>query len=124
MNLNATLIIQAINFFVAYILLRSLLLKPAVAAVQQERAQSGELREAIDHNHTLIDQKGDERNQQWEECHQMYTESKPAVEEQELYVFKQLSPDVEYPEISQEVVEQLVTQATDELVKKVSNDFQ
>jgi hypothetical protein len=98
MNLNVTLIIQALNFFVAYVVFRSLLLKPAVAIIQQERAQNDELRKAIDHNYTLIDQKGHERSLRWQQCHQMYLESKPAVEDPELYVFKKLSPEIEYPE--------------------------
>ena len=40
-NFNATIIIQAINFFIAYLLFRFILLKPAYAAIKEDdRARS------------------------------------------------------------------------------------
>ncbi|MDP3889119.1 MAG: hypothetical protein Q8Q25_01080 [bacterium] len=122
MEINATLIIQIIHFWIAYTMLRVLLLKPAVALVQQEYMKNDELREDINHNYGLIDQKEKERSVQWQASHQKYIENKPSVEDPELHVFKQLSPAVEYPDIAKDIVDQLVDQSTKELVKRLSHD--
>ncbi len=107
----------------AYFILRSLLFKPAVALVQKERAQRDELRDDIEHNHVLITKKMDKRQQLWQLCREVYINTKPVVDDSELFIFKRLHIPIEYPIISDDVVEQLITQTTDKLVKRVSNDY-
>jgi hypothetical protein len=124
MNVNATLVIQAGNFLMCYILLRWLLFKPAVALIQQEEACVQELRDAAARSREYIAQKEDERLDNWHVFHDRCLPHIPEVQDPELFIFKLIAPEVEYPYVSDDALDQLIVQTTDQLVKKVSHDYQ
>ncbi len=63
--INGTIVVQALNFLVAYCIVRSLLLKPAVERIQQDKEHQQELMTAIEaRSHAVID-KEQEKQQQW-----------------------------------------------------------
>ncbi len=68
MNINITLIIQAFSFFIAYMIMDRLLLRPVIASIdhQDELQQSIEIR--IEHVSERIDQQLDEKDQHWSRC--------------------------------------------------------
>ena len=51
--INATLIIQAIHFFIAYLMIKHLLFKPALAEIQKEDAVQESLIATL-HDHQLL----------------------------------------------------------------------
>lgn len=124
MNINATFIIQAIHFFIAYLLLRFLLFKPAVKIIQKKEYDKGVIRKSIVNMHELIKDKENERKKHWLQCREFYLNKDPKVVKKELFIFDTLGVGSRYMNSSEENVEDLVLRATNELVKKVGNDYQ
>lgn len=60
MEINATLIVQAINFLVAYVLLRMLFFKPVVHAIKEEDNQRDGLLSGIEERMQLLRHKEEE----------------------------------------------------------------
>lgn len=117
---NLTLVIQAVNFFFAYLILKYLLLKPAVQAVAAEDAHQQELVVQVQQNHQRIDQKKEEIKQRWYDCQQEFAHHAPRAVEDEHRVQLPLRtlPKLHIDE------KELTAQARhieDELVKKVSH---
>lgn len=57
MNINATIIVQFFNFWVAYLMIRFLLLKPAVEIIDQDEAYLNSLQSDADLKKGELDQK-------------------------------------------------------------------
>ncbi len=118
MNINATIFVQAFNFFVAYILLRILLFKPVYAAIRHDEAVEQALVDGIARSKKKLEQKEREREQQWQECRRYCAESQPRVLGAELF-FRDITPMVVYPSISDEQVAQAVQEVVHGIIKKV-----
>ena len=71
-NINATLIIQAINFFIAYFLFRFILLKPAYAAIGQQAAVKASLEQLIVDDKRLIEKRRQHMAAQWLESYAFF----------------------------------------------------
>ena len=56
MNVNATLIIQAGNFFCAYLILRYLLFKPTLAAIKEQEEQEESVGMLIEKTRLCVEQ--------------------------------------------------------------------
>lgn len=95
MYINATLLIQAFHFFVAYIILKQLLFKPAIAVIEGEQAEHDSLRAAVAARHVLVQQKERERLGQWREYQQQFLIKIPPLDV-ERYVVKGIAPVFTY----------------------------
>jgi hypothetical protein len=71
MNINATLFVQAINFFIAYLLFRFILLKPAYRIIQQEQWEKERLEDRIAADKQLLVDMHHMRVAQWRSCQQV-----------------------------------------------------
>ncbi len=65
MNINATIIIQAINFFIAYLLFRFILLKKAYAAIKEDDRAKASLEQLVADDKRLVEQRRQETLDQW-----------------------------------------------------------
>lgn len=84
MNINATLLVQAGNFFIAYLLFRIILLKPACAIIAQEDASRDSLEEQIAHGHEQLNEKKELQKKQWLQVHQFYKKNQPILPDQQM----------------------------------------
>ncbi len=79
MNINATLFVQIVNFGIAYVLLRVLLLKPAVAAIQHDEQTQSSLVDQIAQSEKEVQALRDKRYQLWYACHAHFVRTSPPV---------------------------------------------
>jgi hypothetical protein len=119
MNINATLIVQAFNFLIAYVLLRIGLFKPAVALIQAEYERQNQLRIMITHNHEGITQKEQARYEQWLLYHEFYLKNRPPLEMLRAPIFKNITPSLTYPVFSPEFINSLVKKSAQTISEKV-----
>ncbi len=82
MNINLTLLVQAGNFFLAYVCISRFLLKPAYTALKAERAQETVLRQQILHEQQQLSIKQAQQRMVWQECHYYFMQHKPELERQ------------------------------------------
>lgn len=66
MDINATLLVQAVNFSVFYVLIRSLLFKPVVHIIETDAGEVAKKIDAIGQQKKSIDIKEKERQHYWQ----------------------------------------------------------
>jgi len=122
MNINIepiTLIFQVLNFFIAYILLRFLLLKPAYAIIQEEQYEREHLHNNIAYQRALLTRKEQEIKDHWRGCQEHFLKNKPSIDNPELYIFKYITPSIEQPHIAPQTITKLIKNVQDAIIKKV-----
>jgi hypothetical protein len=79
MTVSIALFIQIINFIVAYIIIRTLLLKPAVSEILQEEEHQARLQEAIDNTIKGNKEKEQTIESKWVACRNVFAKKSPGV---------------------------------------------
>lgn len=82
LQINATLIVQMINFGLTYLLLRMLFFKPAIAAIEDEEREYETLIGHIASTATHIEHVKEHGMQQWREFKQNLAPLIPAVDKE------------------------------------------
>jgi len=77
MNINATILIQIINFAVVYWLLRNLLFKPVVTIIDTDLSDTTTLVNFIDQQKKSIDIQEKERERSWYACRHYFKNNRP-----------------------------------------------
>lgn len=119
MNINFTLIVQAFNFFVAYLILRLFLFKPAVAVIEQERIEENGVRVSIHQGARLNAELLSENKMQWQINQKEFFAHTPQVTDPDLYVFKGLAPALKISELNIRETEKLQNEIAQHILKKV-----
>ena len=79
MNINATLFVQAGNFFIAYLLFRFILLKPAYQELQQDAADQYLLEELVAGDKRNVEQERQEQRDAWHQFRRWCASHRPAL---------------------------------------------
>jgi hypothetical protein len=77
MNINATVIVQAFNFFIVYWMLRLFLFKPVIALIEQDSAQEASLLDMIDQQKKSLEIQERERQRIWLLCQEYFIAHRP-----------------------------------------------
>ena len=121
MQINVTVCIQALNFFVAYIILRTLLFKPVVAAVEHEHAEQKKLQGRVETQEKKIEKKEQEKIEKWYVSQHDFAQAVPQLGDEQLYIFKYLASDVTLPEVDQKSESELRKEMARALIDKVDH---
>jgi len=121
MNINATLIVQACNFFIAYVILRMLFFKPVVAALRQDQAHLDGLVGQLTEKRKLLLALEHSRQEQWQQVQQEFSSHVPDVTTTDLYIFKGLSPQRQITVLDDLHVKQLEQELSAIIIKKVEH---
>jgi len=65
MYINATIIVQAVHFFIAYLLLKHFFLRPAFAIIDTEQAEKAVLQATVDSRLVVVQQKEGAQREHW-----------------------------------------------------------
>ena len=115
MNVNATILVQFGNFILVYIVLRTQLFRPAVEIIEAEKNNRVKIKDAIDSAHLLIEQTSKQDMQQWHTFHTFYSNAQDSMHYPEC-IFSKISPSVDYPTVSDDMVQQLIDRTTVQLI--------
>jgi len=120
MNINATVIIQAFNFFIVYWMLRLLLFKPVIGLIEQDDAQEVALRDMIDQQKKSLEIQEKERQRIWYLCQEYFTAHHPLVTS---FSFSDaIENDLERPEEpSMEMIAEVVDTVQTTLEEKIKH---
>ena len=121
MQINGTLFIQAINFFIAYLLLRFFLFKPAVALIQGERAEVNAFLERISNHQKALEARSREKAEKWRYYQTEFLQRVPFVGREEIHVFKKIAPALYEPPIEEHELVRLERDLIKKLIQKVDN---
>lgn len=73
MNINLTLVVQAVHFFIAYAIIKHLMLKPILKHMEQEESALTALHKKITHTENLIEQQEQIKLKQWRFLHTYFS---------------------------------------------------
>jgi hypothetical protein len=116
MNINATLIVQAINFFIAYLLFRFILLKPAYAAIVEEQEAKAALEQLIADDKQLIESRRQALAHQWRESVAFFRKNLPEPIDQ-IALFKGTFPKIKLKPIEQSALAEVKTKVVRAMVE-------
>ncbi len=116
--INFTLIVQAINFFIAFFLIKYLFFKPIVAQIQAEDDFQESLLNTVQANRTLVAQKEQELRAQWQSAQDHFKENTPSLKP--AHFFSPRAALVK-PEFDQSVIARTLKQATTELINRIDH---
>ena len=77
MNINATVFVQAFNFFITYWMLRFFLFKPVVTIIEHEKAQESAMLDIIDQQKKSLEIQEKERQRHWFICQEYFNIHQP-----------------------------------------------
>lgn len=120
MNINATVIIQACNFFIAYIGLRAFFFKPVLAVIRQDQAHLDGLVGQLNEKRKALLALEQSRQEQWFVSQQEFLNRAPDVT---LFqgAFKGFAPQREVSTISDQEMKQLENELVAEIIQKVTH---
>ncbi len=78
-DINATLVVQAFNFFIAYLLLRYLLIKPAMQVLRQEDEETAHLQSLSEERTQMLAQTVEEKEEAWKDFQTLFSQEAPHV---------------------------------------------
>ena len=122
MEINATLFIQFINFLVAYLMLRSLFLKPAIKEIMYENGIKNDLATTVTARRVIIEQKTAQKLAQWKSYQQDFIAHMPSLLRTEIFVFKDLNFEVSHPRLSSEYIEKTSDHIASQLTKRLEHE--
>jgi len=122
-TINITLIVQAINFGIAYLLLRFLLFKPAIRIIAQEQAAEDKLHSNIAKQKAIHVEKERVYDVQIQTCHQFFVDNKPLVINPELMIFKGLTPSITPVPRADDVIQDATREIKQALIQRIKNVF-
>ena len=86
MNINATLFIQAFNFFIVYWMLRLFLFKPIITIIDDEHAEEKAMLTIIDQQQKSLEIQEKERQRHWYVCQEYFTIHQPYTSSYQLLI--------------------------------------
>ena len=77
MNIKATILVQAGNFFIVYWMLRLFLFKPTIAIIEHENSEEKAMLDIIDQQQRSLAIQEKERQRHWYVCQEYFTIHQP-----------------------------------------------
>lgn len=86
MTINLTLVVQMINFLMAYYFISKVLLRPAYEAIKSDENKTRQLHGLIEAEQERLDEKNDYKKRRWQMCQNYFYKNKPSLEQEEIAV--------------------------------------
>lgn len=117
-EINLTLLIQVINFIIAYIILRFLFFRPVVAVIKREDQEKDSLLDTIEQRRIMLQDREKERQELWRQCQYYFIEHAPQMPSRLQMTIAAL-PEQQLPSLDQKTIEKYSELVTDAIVQKV-----
>ncbi len=119
MNLNATIVVQALNFFITFWIVRFLLIKPVMAALSADQKVINDLQSSIESSKQHITCTMVQRERMWDSARDVFVHELPAAVQASEIIFKDLTPSLEYALLSEKDQEAFVSQSAQKIVQRL-----
>ena len=119
--INATLLIQVVNFWVVYWLLRTFLFKPTVRVIEQEMSEKVALITSVDQQKKSIEIQEKERQRYVFMSQEYFTQHRPDVGYYDMPLFVSPRTDESSLEISKDESARLVVDVYKTLEEKIKH---
>jgi len=86
MNINITIFVQIINFYIVYLLLRAFLFKPTIDIIDHELSDKAALTNLINQQKKDIEKYEKDREHYWNVCREYFRNNRPQVTYQKIVI--------------------------------------
>ncbi len=121
MELNVTLFIQMINFFIAWFILRMLYFKPAIAFLDQQQKEHDQLVATLRRWQSNITLKEHEINQVWSTLKVFSKDHKPDSMPSDFFIFKHIAPELEQLSVDPKQIDRLTKEVKQIIITKAAH---
>lgn len=116
---NGTFFLQALHFFLAYIIIERLLFSPAVKEIFADKAEKKQLKDTIDARDLSIQQLQNKQQQDWHTASQRFLTIEPPIRRASSFKIAQQLPYT--PDLDEGQKRELVTQCAVALAKDIEH---
>ena len=121
MQINMTLVVQALNFIFAYIALNNLLLKPAFEALEHDEKSAAELLATVISRRATIDAIERHQQERWNMCKQQIAQTIPQVDTYQELRVSEKEIDLSSMKVSSAHEKKLVQQVSQYFVNTIQD---
>lgn len=122
MNINMTLIVQAIHFCIVYCMVRYFLFKPVIAIIEHKNAEQDALNAIINQQKKSLEIQQKERHNNWIMCREYFNLHQPHLFDQKQAFFDEEEHEVSLPHSStHEPIAVIATQLSSALEEKIKH---
>lgn len=114
--INATIVVQAFHFFIAYLLIRYCFFKPVVIQIQAEDAHQESLIAMVQAHQQLVAQKERELVDQWNGMRRYFAQHTPSLKP-ELFITQR--PSMVTPQFDAQEIAHAAEQLEKELLQRI-----
>ncbi len=118
--LNGTFLVQAIHFFIAYLIMDRLLLRPVVRVITQDQQEKKQAQQAVQYEADTVKQLEHDRSRAWNATCKAFVKEMPPIKR----FGKEMAQPHELPDIhvlSAHEVNQLIDQCVDKVIQEVEH---
>lgn len=116
--INCTLIVQIINFFIAFFIIKYFFFKPVVEHIQAEDALQESLLNTVQANRVIVAQKEQELLAHWQSAYHYFKKNTPSLVHEPFFSAKS---SIVKPHFEPTMINDMVKQATTQLVKGIDH---
>lgn len=120
MNINATIFIQAFNFYIAYLLFRFVLLKPAWTAICEEEKEKEALENLVMQDKRACEQRQQEIQDQWKSAASFFKKHMPTPIDT-VQLCRGLSPKLQLQPLDQAALDETKKQVSSAIVSAIKD---
>lgn len=119
MNIDCTVFVQMINFFLAYVIMRWLLFKPVVALIDAENNEKKRIEDVAKLLEASIKLTRQEQNQLWDAFHKSVASEISSINDEDKSISDRSATAVEIEALSPEQESDLIDSCAERVIKKV-----
>lgn len=119
--INLTLVIQVIHFWIAYLILDTILLRSAVALIQKENCETDSLERRVEEIATELAVRATQKEQEWHMFQHQLQHQKPAFERYQLEPVERVAAE-KFSPLSVQNVTELAQQMKKLMVTRMMHD--
>lgn len=119
LNLNGTFFVQAINFFIAYLIIDRILLRAAVKEITADAQAKKQIKQAVQYEADTVKQLEGERAQAWQVACNAFAKKMPQIKRFEGVALGRELPDLRA--LSPQEIKNVIQQCADTVVQEVDH---
>lgn len=117
--INATLVVQAIHFYIAFLMIKHLFFKPLFAQIEQENSLQESLISTVQKQQMRVAEKEQALKDQWQQLKAYFAREAPAIHAP-LFSEAEHAP-IKIPGIPSDQIKKVISQTAQSIVQKVEH---
>jgi hypothetical protein len=121
MELNGTLLVQMIHFFIAYGVLRTYFFRPIIEVMHERTARQQEMERILALSACAVTRSQNMVDAEWRESQDQFRHMTPPLDQIRVSIFRDVAPEKKERELEHQEIVAMTETTRDYLVKRLHN---